>query len=79
MTVRELDKLVRNDGWYLVKQVGSHMQYKHPTKTGKVTIPNHRGDVDIRTANSILKQEYRYRKKVDVNEISISCNFYPLY
>ena len=26
MTVRELDKLIRNDGWYLVKQVGSHMQ-----------------------------------------------------
>lgn len=49
MTVRELDKLIRNDGWYLVKQVGSHMQYKHPTKAGKVTIPNHRGDVDIRT------------------------------
>ena len=42
MTVRELDKLIRNDGWYLVKQVGSHMQYKHPTKAGKVTIPNHR-------------------------------------
>ena len=40
MTVRELDKLIRNDGWYLVKQVGSHMQYKHPTKAGKVTIPN---------------------------------------
>ena len=56
MTVRELDKLIRNDGWYLVKQVGSHMQYKHPTKAGKVTIPNHRGDVDIRTANSVLKQ-----------------------
>ena len=56
MTVRELDKLIKNDGWYLVKQVGSHMQYKHPTKTGKVTIPNHKGDVDIKTANSILKQ-----------------------
>ena len=35
MTVRELDKLIRNDGWYLVKQVGSHMQHKHPTKAGK--------------------------------------------
>lgn len=58
MTVRELDKLIRNDGWYFVKQVGSHMQYKHPTKKGKVTIPNHGsgGDVDIRTANSVLKQ-----------------------
>ena len=56
MTVRELDKLIKNDGWYFVKQVCSHMQYKHPTKTGKVTIPNHKGDVDIKTAKSILKQ-----------------------
>lgn len=56
MTVRELEKIINDDGWYLVKQVGSHKQYKHPEKRGKVTIPNHRGDVDIKTANSILKQ-----------------------
>lgn len=56
MTVRELEKIIKSDSWYFVKQVGSHMQYKHPTKIGKVTIPNRRGDVDIKTANSILKQ-----------------------
>lgn len=56
MTVRELQKIISKDGWYLEKQVGSHMQYKHSTKSGKVTIPNHRGDVNIKTANSILKQ-----------------------
>lgn len=56
MNVRELQKILINDGWFFTKQVGSHMQFKHPTKTGKVTIPNHSGDVDKGTANSILKQ-----------------------
>lgn len=35
---------------------GSHRQYKHPSKPGKVTIPFHNGDVDKGTADSILKQ-----------------------
>ena len=56
MKVREIEKLISDDGWYFVKQVGSHMQFKHPTKPGKVTIPNHRGDLDKGTAKSILKQ-----------------------
>ena len=56
MKVREIEKLIRNDGWFLVKQVGSHRQYKHDTKPGKVTIPMHRGDLDKRTAISILNQ-----------------------
>ena len=49
-------KILEADGWYFVRQKGSHRQYKHPTKKGKVTIPNHSGDVDKGTANSILKQ-----------------------
>ena len=56
MKVRELEKLLSDDGWFFVKQVGSHKQFKHPTKPGKVTVPNHTGDVDKGTANSILKQ-----------------------
>ena len=56
MTVRELEKLITDDGWYLVKHVGSHRQYKHKDKPGKVTIPFHKGDVDKGTANSILRQ-----------------------
>lgn len=56
MRVRELEKILRDDGWYLVKQVGSHRQYKHPVKPGKVTLPNHSGDIDKGTVNSILKQ-----------------------
>lgn len=56
MKALEVEKLILKDGWYFVNQVGSHRQYKHPTKPGKVTIPFHRGDLDKGTANSILKQ-----------------------
>lgn len=56
MRFRELEKTILNDGWYLVNVSGSHYQYKHPSKPGKVTIPNHRGDIPLRVANSILKQ-----------------------
>ncbi len=56
MRFRELESLILQDGWVLVDVKGSHHQYKHPTKTGKVTIPNHRGDIPLRVANSILKQ-----------------------
>ena len=55
MRVRELEKILKEDGWYVVKQVGSHRQYKHPVKSGKVTIPIHSGDLDKGTANSVLK------------------------
>lgn len=57
MKFREIQKKLRKDGWYLVKVTGSHYQYKHPTKKGKVSIPFH-GDKDfkLRTANSILEQ-----------------------
>ena len=37
----KLIKEVLADGWYLVRQKGSHCQFKHPTKSGKVTIPWH--------------------------------------
>ena len=56
MRVRELQKILEDDGWHFVKQVGSHRHYKHPVKKGKVTIPVHTGDIDIGTYKSILKQ-----------------------
>ena len=56
MRFREIERIIKNDGWYLTDVSGSHYQYHHPTKKGKVTIPNHRGDINPRVVNSILKQ-----------------------
>lgn len=44
MRFREIESMILKDGWYQVKQKGSHHQYKHPTKPRKVTIPEHGGE-----------------------------------
>jgi predicted RNA binding protein YcfA (HicA-like mRNA interferase family) len=54
---RELIRQLEADGWRLVAQRGSHQQYEHPTKAGKVTVagkPN--TDVPKGTAANILRQ-----------------------
>lgn len=56
MKFREVEKIILADGWFEVKQKGSHHQYKHSIKKGKVTIPEHGGDFNIDTVKSILKQ-----------------------
>ena len=57
MKFREITKLIEQNGWYLVHQAGSHRQYKHPTKAGRVTIAGQSGkDVPEGTLKSILKQ-----------------------
>lgn len=58
MTVREVLKILHNDGWQEVpgRTKGSHIQLKHPTKPGKVTVPNHSGDLPLGTLRSIKKQ-----------------------
>ena len=56
MKFREMESLLLKDGWCLVDIRGSHYQYKHPSKSGKVTVPNQRGDIPIRVVASILKQ-----------------------
>jgi predicted RNA binding protein YcfA (HicA-like mRNA interferase family) len=56
MRFRELEKQILDDGWFLADVGGSHYQYKHPTKPGKVTIPNHRGDIPHKVVDSVLKQ-----------------------
>lgn len=57
MKVRDIIKMIEEDGWYLVVIRGGHRQYKHPTKSGRVTIADHLSD-DLApgTLNSILKQ-----------------------
>jgi predicted RNA binding protein YcfA (HicA-like mRNA interferase family) len=57
MKVREAIKMIEQDGWFQVATRGSHRQYKHPTKKGRVTIAGKPSD-DLApgTLNSILKQ-----------------------
>ncbi len=58
MKVIDLIKLIESDGWYLARQKGSHRQFKHPLKTGLVTIAGHKlsDEVAKGTLNSVLKQ-----------------------
>ena len=57
MKFRDIIREVEKDGWKLIKQTGSHAHYKHPTKTGKVTIAGS-GNEDCRpgTERSIYRQ-----------------------
>lgn len=57
MKVREIIKIIENDGWYLKRIKGSHRQYKHNMKKGLVTVSGHfNDDIAIGTLKSILKQ-----------------------
>ena len=57
MKIREVIKLIEDDGWYLARTKGGHRQYKHPVKKGLVTISGKlSNDVGKGTLNSILKQ-----------------------
>jgi predicted RNA binding protein YcfA (HicA-like mRNA interferase family) len=57
MKVRDAIRLLEDDGWALVATRGSHRQYKHPVKPGRVTVAGKPSD-DLApgTLNSILKQ-----------------------
>lgn len=58
MKAKEVIILLKEDGWYLSRQKGSHKQYKHATKKGLVTVAVHKMSDDIApgTLNSIFKQ-----------------------
>ncbi len=57
MKVKEVLKLLEDDGWYVARTTGSHRQFKHPTKPGTVTVAGKPSlDVPPGTLNSILKQ-----------------------
>lgn len=56
MKFKELEKIVLADGWRYKGCVGSHHQYVHSVKLGKVTIPNHTGDISNAVVQSVLKQ-----------------------
>ena len=55
--VREAIRIVEDDGWYYVYTRGSHRHFKHPIKSGKVTIPGKPGeDLKPFVWNNIQKQ-----------------------
>jgi predicted RNA binding protein YcfA (HicA-like mRNA interferase family) len=57
MKVRDLVRVLEEDGWHQVRQQGSHRQFKHETKRGLVTVAGHPGDdVPPGTLSSILRQ-----------------------
>ena len=57
MKVRDVLKLLRSDGWVLRNQEGSHRQFVHPEKPGKVTVAGHESDeMPPKTLKSIMKQ-----------------------
>lgn len=57
MKVSDILKMLTEDGWYLVATKGSHRQFKHPSKPGRVTVPGQpSNDLAPGTLSSILKQ-----------------------
>ncbi len=57
MNAKVIIKLLQNDGWYEVSQEGSHKQFEHATKKGKITVPFHGSkDIPKGTLHSILKK-----------------------
>lgn len=57
MKVKDIIRLLEEEGWFLVATRGSHRQYKHPVRPGRVTVAGKPSD-DLApgTLNSILKQ-----------------------
>jgi predicted RNase H-like HicB family nuclease/predicted RNA binding protein YcfA (HicA-like mRNA interferase family) len=57
MKIREILKLLRDDGWYLIVTEGSHRQFKHSEKLGRTTVSGHpNDDIHPKTLKSILNQ-----------------------
>ena len=54
MTFKEIEKLIKKDGWYLQSTIGSHYHYVHDSKKGKVTIPFHGNQHPRRRASGVL-------------------------
>lgn len=69
MKVRDVIRLIERDGWYLVATKGSHRQFKHPAKSGRVTIAGHPADeLAPGTLNSVLKQAQLTKPRTEQGE-----------
>jgi predicted RNA binding protein YcfA (HicA-like mRNA interferase family) len=56
MNSRDIIAALEADGWSKIAQKGSHIQFKHPAKPGRVTVPHPKKDVPLGTLRSIEKQ-----------------------
>ena len=56
MRSREIIRRLEEDGWFEVRQRGSHKIFQHSTKSGNVVVPDHRGDMPRGTERSIWRQ-----------------------
>lgn len=56
MDSREVINKLKADGWYRVAQQGDHVQFKHPVKPGRVTVPHPVKDIPSGTLSSIRRQ-----------------------
>lgn len=64
MKYNDLFKILKKDGWFAVRQKGSHVMMQHPTKKGQLTVPYHAGkEVKKGLLNAILKQANIKTKK----------------
>jgi predicted RNA binding protein YcfA (HicA-like mRNA interferase family) len=64
MKVREVVRMLERDGWTLVTQRGSHRQFRHPSKPGRVTVAGNLGqDMAAGTLGNILRQSGLFKEE----------------
>jgi predicted RNA binding protein YcfA (HicA-like mRNA interferase family) len=56
MTSKDVIKRLEREGWYLARVKGSHHQFKHPNKPGRVTVKHPDSDIPVGTLRSIERQ-----------------------
>jgi len=56
LSSREVIKLLRDDGWELVRTEGDHHHFRHETKPGRVTVPHPRKSIKVGLLRSIYRQ-----------------------
>ncbi len=56
MSSRDIIQRLRREGWVKVNQKGSHTQWKHPQRPGRVTVPHPKRELPVGTLRSICRQ-----------------------
>jgi predicted RNA binding protein YcfA (HicA-like mRNA interferase family) len=56
MDSRKIIKLLKQKGWYEVAKSGSHLQFRHARRKGRVTVPHPKKDIPVGTLKSIERQ-----------------------